>query len=107
MLALALGVLGGCGSPSIYRWGVYEPCIHAFCEGTDDESLGEQIDTLTRDVNKIRRSGRKVPPGMFAHLAYVCYLNGDPATAAEYLRAEKEAFPESARFVTIMMERIR
>ncbi len=107
MIALALGALDGCGSPSICRWGAYEPSIHALYQNADDERLREQIEVLAKDVEHIRRSGRKVPPGMLGHLGYLCYLSGDPAAAAEYLEAEGEAFPESARFVETMERQIQ
>ena len=44
---------------------------------------------------------------MLAHLAYFHYLSGDTTTAAEYLRAEKEAFPESAHFVDFILGQIQ
>jgi hypothetical protein len=49
---------------------------------------------------------RKVPPGVYAHLAMLCESAGDGPGAAGYLRAEKAAFPESAAFVDGMLARM-
>ncbi len=102
-----LAALTGCGSPTIYRWGGYETSIRALYADAGQKSLARQMSALAREVEAARHGGRNLPPGVRAHLGYICYLNGYPEAAAEYLHAEREAFPESARFVEVVLERIR
>ncbi len=105
LAVLAAGALTGCGS-SIYRWSGYEGSIATFYAHRDDDILVGQVKSLSTQVGKSQRAGR-VPPGMLAHLAYFYYLNGDMTTATEYLRAEKEAFPESAQFVDFILRQVQ
>ncbi len=105
LAGLAAAALTGCGS-SIYRWSGYEGSIATFYAHRDDDILVGQVRSLSNQVGTAQRAGR-VPPGMLAHLAYFYYLNGDTTTAAKYLRAEKEAFPESAHFVEFILRQIQ
>ncbi len=105
LVGLAAVLLTGCGT-SIYRWSGYEGSIATFYAHRDDDTMAGQVKSLSVQADKSRRAGR-VPPGMLAHLAYFYYLNGDTATAAVYLRAEKEAFPESAHFVDFILGQIQ
>ncbi len=107
VLGLVILVLSGCGTPSTYRWGGYESAIAVLYSDADEESLATQMSKLSRHLETAPRTGRPVPPGMRAHLAYLCYLNGDTAAAVKYFKAEKEAFPESARFIDFMLEQLR
>ena len=102
---LSAVVLTGCGS-SIYRWSGYEGSIAGFYDHRDDDITAGHVKSLSSQVEKSQRAGR-VPPGMLAHLAYFYYLNGDTTTAAQYLRAEKETFPESAHFVDFILREIQ
>ncbi len=105
LVGLAAVLLTGCQS-SIYRWSGYERSIATFYAHPDHDNMARQVKSLSVQADKSRRAGR-VPPGMLAHLAYFHYLKGDTTTAAEYLRAEKEAFPESAHFVDFILRQIQ
>ncbi len=105
LVGLAAMLLTGCGT-SIYRWSGYEGSIATFYAHRDDDTMAGQVKSLSVQADKSRRAGR-VPPGMLAHLAYFYYLNGDTTTAAQYLRAEKETFPESAHFVDFILRQIQ
>ena len=107
LLVLTVLVLTGCGSPLIYRWSGCESSVAALYADADEQSLAKQVAALSRQVETSRRTGQNVPPGMLAHLGYVCYLRGDKKAAARYFQAEKQAFPESARFIDVMLEQIQ
>ena len=100
LAGLAAAAMAGCGS-SIYQWSGYEGSIAAFYADGDEVLVG-QIRSLSN-----RAGGGRVPPGMLAHLAYFYYLNGNTTAAAEYLRAEKETFPESAHFVDFILRQVQ
>ncbi len=105
LVGLAAVLLTGCQSP-IYRWSGYEGSIAGFYDHRDDDITAGHVKSLSSQVEKSQRAGR-VPPGMLAHLAYFYYLNGDTTTAAQYLRVEKETFPESAHFVDFILGQIQ
>ncbi len=105
LAVLVAAEMTGCGS-SLYQWSGYDGSIAVFYAHRDDDTQARQVKSLSRQVEKSQRAGR-VPPGMLAHLAYLYYLNGDTTTASEYLRAEREAFPESAQFVDFILRQVQ
>lgn len=105
LISLTLGLLAGCQS-NTYDWGGYEGSIYRQY-ADDDYSPSEEIDRLTKEVAKTEAAGKKVPPGKYAHLAYLYEAAGDKRQARKYFEAEKLAFPESAVFVDGMLERMQ
>ena len=51
---------------------------------------------LVEQIRETEAAGRRVPPGVHAHLGYLYSLAGKPDAAATHFKAEKEQFPESA-----------
>ncbi len=106
-------VLTACRGPTYYQWGRYEPSIGAMYDHADAEPdkkaeiLDKQIQLLAKEIDETVRTGRRVPPGKRAHLAYLCYLAGDRDKTVKYLEAEKEAFSESAHFIDKVLRSTR
>lgn len=107
VLCVITAALIACGSPAKYQWGGYEASIYATYESADERTLNKQISLLSKEVERTLASGKKVPPGKIAHLGYLSFLAGDREAAIRYFESEKEAFPESARFVDVMLARVR
>jgi len=91
---------------ALYDWGDYEHSIYRmYCEpGAFDPAA--EVHKLETQIEDTLAHERKVPPGVYAHLAMLCESAGDAPGAAGYLRAEKAAFPESAAFVDGMLARM-
>lgn len=99
--------LAGCGPGPIYEWGRYEDSVRrAYSRGSVGD-VSAQRQALEGEIVKTEARGRKVPPGKYAHVGYLCYVTGDKAGASRYFQAEKKAFPESARFVDQMLGRLK
>jgi len=104
---LFVAVFGaGCATPSLYHWGHYEDLLYASWiePGTADPTT--QLARLREDVERAAAEGRRVPPGLWAHLGYLHWLQGDAAAAHEALVRERELFPESAVFVDGLLRRM-
>ncbi len=104
------GVLAAAGCASApkttYQWGSYQDSLYRMYVETEDFEPAAEAHRLGIEIEQARAMQRRVPPGVHAHLGYLCAAAGDPAGAATHFAAEKAAFPESAKFVDGMMERM-
>lgn len=102
-------LLAGCAQtkPPLYHWGAYESLIYDMYEHPGKAEPGEQITRLTQDIEQTHAEGKRVPPGVHAHLGYMYYVQGNESAALEEFATERELFPESATFVDGMIGRIR
>ncbi len=108
LAALAVLVSGAVSCTESYYWGSYEDSVHRMCVGGEDFSTGRDLRRLTAEIDRAEaRPSLLVPPGKYMHVGYLYYLAGDAEAATRYFLREKEAFPESARFVEGMLERMR
>ena len=108
LLALLAALTAGClGPPPLYDWGIYEEVLW---EGYRPESGGgdpaSQLARLEEDVERIVASGKRVPPGVHAHIGFLRFATGDPAAAREHFLKERELFPESAVFMDGVLARL-
>ena len=103
-------VLAGCASPpektTVYRWGIYEPLMHLsyFEPGEADPST--QAQRLGEDIARTQAEGKRVPPGVHAHLGFLHYKLGDLESARAHFLRERELFPESATFINGLLSRM-
>jgi hypothetical protein len=96
----------GCSTP-LYEWGDYQGSLYRQFKRDGASDLGEDTRRLQAQVENSIQRGRVVPPGVRAHIGYLCYLAGDGAGAEAHFNAEKAAFPESAVFVDGTLARMR
>jgi hypothetical protein len=106
LIACLLGA-GACAPQTIYSWGSYEQLVYDMYAKPGKADPGTQIAKLTADVERANAEGKKVPPGIHAHLGYLYYTQGQVAEAAEQLTIEKQLFPESGVFVDGMLARMK
>ncbi len=104
---MAVLLFEGCASKNLYYWGHYEKSIHDMYVEPGKTSFADEIQRLEEQVEKTVSSGKFVPPGLHAHLAYLYVSQGDYATATIHFQAEKAKFPESAHFIDGMIERMK
>jgi hypothetical protein len=106
---LAVVMLSGCAQTKepLYRWGAYENLVYEMYAKPGKAEPGVQIVKLTEDIEKAQAEGKRVPPGVHAHLGYMYYIQGNESAALQEFSTERELFPESARFVDGMVSRIQ
>lgn len=107
-LVAAVALLSACGGKQDqYYWGSYEKLVYLHHIQPGDAPAEVQIDLLLQDKAEAVNAGLKVPPGLNAHLGmmYAQVGNADAALAA--LEEEKQAFPDSAKFINDTIERIK
>lgn len=112
-LLLLLATLTGCQSSWRYDWGNYESSVAAlYASPSDTPGYGEHIQRLQEEIRhtqsrKKANEPSRVPPGKFAQLGYLYALQGDSHNARINLEQEKTLYPESARFVDSLLEKVR
>jgi hypothetical protein len=106
----ALSVAAGCKSKAppetIYDWGDYEKSLYRMYVQRDEYDPAGEAQRLSDQVEQTLQQGKRVPPGVQAHIGMLCAATGDTAGAATHFQAEKAAFPESAAFVDGLLRRM-
>jgi hypothetical protein len=106
--ALAAAATVGCAARGpTYYWGSYETSLYEMYRQPGKALPETQVARLTEDIERAEAAGQRTPPGVHAHLGYMLYLQGNTGAAARELEAEKLLYPESARFVDGLLERLR
>lgn len=106
LLALTLSVsalLAGCSSPkTLYQWEDYQPQVYEYFKSETPKEA--QAEILERDLQKIRSTGKSVPPGYHAHLGLLYLSMGKDDQMVQQLRTEKSLFPESGPYMDFLLK---
>lgn len=108
--ALLLSALGfGCASPTgLYDWGRYEESVNAVVFNPERPAdLHTERELLAQEIRTSLENHRRIPPGKWAHLGYLCTLTGDNHAARQHFIAEKTLFPESAALMDFLIGRLK
>jgi hypothetical protein len=108
ILLASFSILTGCAtSQPLYYWGDYETIIYEMYLEPGSADPATQLQKLTQDISEASAEGKRVPPGLHAHLGYMYFLQGNRNEAVLEFETEKKLFPESAKFVDGLMGRIK
>ncbi|NVJ98447.1 MAG: DUF4810 domain-containing protein [Alphaproteobacteria bacterium] len=105
LAGLLLVSLAACGGPkTMYNWGGYDyALLKHYKDGTASDELALSLKEI---IEKIERKEDKVPPGLYADYAYALYDSGNVQEALVFFAKERDAWPESAPFMTSVIDRI-
>jgi hypothetical protein len=104
--SIVVAALGCAGPAPIYRWGVYENLVYEMYATPGESDPGAHAALLSEDIARTHAEGKRVPPGVHAHLGFLYYSQGYVDAAHEQFVIEKELFPESATFIDGILERM-
>jgi hypothetical protein len=105
MGSFCAATLGCAQQNTLYRWGSYEDSLYQnLVRRTEDPAT--QAVRLAADVARTEAEGKRVPPGVHAHLGWLLYSTGDSQGARTHLETEKNLFPESTKMVDVMLGRL-
>lgn len=108
ILLVSCSILAGCATTQpLYYWGDYETIIYEMYIEPGSADPTTQIQKLTQDISEASSEGKRIPPGVHAHLGYMFFLQGNRNEAVLEFETEKKLFPESAKFVDGLMGRIK
>ena len=99
----ASALLAGCSSPqTLYQWEGYQPQVYEYFKSETPKEA--QAEALEADLQKIRASGKAVPPGYHAHLGLLYLSMGKDDQMVQQLRTEKALFPESGTYMDFLLK---
>ncbi len=109
VLALVSMVLmAGCATrPDIYYWGEYEQLIYDAYMEPGSADTATQIEKLTADIQEAAATGKRVPPGIHAHLGFLYAMEGKDSQSKAEFKQEEALYPESIPLIEGMLNRAR
>ncbi|MGE7955963.1 DUF4810 domain-containing protein [Pseudomonas sp. NPDC089530] len=105
MAAAVLGsvLLAGCSGPkTLYQWETYQAQTYEYFKG--EQASEAQVEALERDLQKIKATGKAVPPGYHAHLGMLYAGLGKDDQMVQQFNTEKALFPESASYMDFLLK---
>lgn len=105
---VSMVLMAGCASnKDIYYWGEYEQLIHDAYMRPGSADTATQIEKLTADIEKAAATGKKVPPGIYAHLGFLYAMEGKDSQSKAAFKQEQTLYPESNTLIEGMLNRAR
>lgn len=105
---LAVFLVTGCATQQdIYYWGEYEQLIYDFYVEPGSADPQMQIEKLTADIQKSESLGKRVAPGIYAHLGYLYAVQGKDSQSKAAFMEETTLYPESIVFIDGMLSRAK
>jgi len=105
---VSMVVTAGCATnKDLYYWGEYEQLIQNAYIKPGSADTGTQIEKLTADIQKAAATGKRVPPGIYAHLGFLYAMEGKDSQSKAAFKQEEDLYPESRTLIEGMMNRAR
>lgn len=104
LLAGVVALATGCAH-DLYNWGGYDRMLYnQYKDPTQAEAMRVG---LTEHLAELEKANLKVAPGLYAELGTLYLERGDAETAISYYEREKEAWPESAPLMSVMIKNLK
>lgn len=99
-------LLSACaGQPEMYHWGNYQSLVYdMYIEPGKADTLS-QIEKLNADIDQASSKGKRVAPGIYAHLGFMQALLGNTEKSIQSFETEKTLYPESSVFIDGILTR--
>ncbi|CAB5502013.1 hypothetical protein AZO1586I_1525 [Bathymodiolus thermophilus thioautotrophic gill symbiont] len=108
VLSINAVLLSGCVSNnSLYYWGEYESVVRQSYVDPGSMDVQTQIEKLNVDLQKTEASGKKIAPGIYAHLGVLYAEQGKREQSRAAFLQEKSLFPESSILIDGMLNRVK
>jgi len=108
-VAASAALLSGCAattkSAALYQWDGYQPQVYEYFKR--QTSPQQQIDAMEKARQQVAAKGAALPPGFHAHLGALYASVGNDRGAQQELLAEKQAFPESATYMDLLLSKVK
>ncbi len=103
---MSVALLGGCTTnKDLYYWGEYENIVRQSYIEPGSVDARTQIEKLNADLQQAEANGKKVAPGIYAHLGMLYAEQGKREQSKEALLQEKVLFPEASVLIDGMLKR--
>ena len=106
LLVLLIVLISGCVQTSIYYWGNYSDTLYKYKKAPSDEALVKHIKSIEKIIEESENLKQKVPPGVYCEYGYYFMLEENYVDAKKYFELETVLYPESTKFINVLMEGI-
>jgi len=105
---LSILLMAGCATNNnIYYWGKYEQLIRDAYIKPGSADAATQIEKLNEDIQIAEAMGKRVAPGIYAHLGFLYALEGNDSQSIAAFKQEQALYPESNTLIEGMLNRAR
>ena len=106
-LIFVLIVLYSCTPTGLYYYGNYSNTLYNFKKAPTDKELLIHIEELDEIIKISNKKKLRVPPGIYAELGFYYSQKEDFEKALKLYKLESITYPESSKFMTILIENIK
>lgn len=99
-------LLSACVADSGYYWGNYSELAYQYKNKPTEQNRARYKAALIGVLDYSASKNHRVPPGIYAELAFLELQDKNRAQAASYLRQEQEIYPESMALTQAWLKRI-
>ncbi len=104
----AVLLLASCSTTKpLYTWYDYTDDTYQSIKKADKKSQEELLKTYEKIVSKQEDDSRGIPPGVCADYGYMLIAAGKTKEGKELLMKEKALYPESAKFIDRILQRVK
>lgn len=106
LVALSATFFSGCVSTK-HDWGNYESELYTYYKSPTPEEQEELMNELATTFSRTENEGVVPPPGLYAEYGTFLFQEGDFPSAIQYYEKEKNAWPESAKFMDSLISTLQ
>ena len=106
VIGFLAALLGACAADPGYHWANYSEQAYRYKNNPTEQNRASYQTALTAVVNHAALKNLRVPPGVYAELAFLALEEKNRAQAAWYLRQEQQLYPEAAALTQAWLNRI-
>ena len=106
IITLVFILLSGCMQNTLYYWSGYSRTLYKYKQRPDEVTLAKHMKVIKKIFAHSEMYNRKVAPGVYCEYGYLLLLSGDAKGAEKYFALEQETYPESTKFVQLLMQNV-
>ncbi|MDP8269152.1 MAG: DUF4810 domain-containing protein [Candidatus Tenebribacter davisii] len=106
IVILIVLVFTGCYQTTLYYWGNYSNSLYNYKKLETEGNLNKHIKSIEKIIKQSDYLKKKVPPGIYCEYGYYSMQEGNYSEAKKYFDLEIKLYPESEKFVTVLVQRI-
>ena len=99
-------LLAGCAADSGYYWANYTETAYQYKQQPTEQNKQRFKNSLLLVLERSAAQQKKVPPGIYAELAFLELVDKNRSQAASYLKQEQRLYPESTTVTQAWLNRI-
>lgn len=107
ILSTCMMALASCQTQqSLYSWYNSEDATYMYTKRGTEELLTRAMEQYEKVINNQKGLRKVVPPGVNAEYGFLLYKAGKKEEGLALLKAEKDAYPESEKFISRIINQL-